>query len=289
MPRRRRGSRITDSGARQVAGRMCFAAAAEGLGGLYGSTCLERALCFSPSARAERRSPSNPTVEPHRPKRTSPTGGCKKWLHGHVANDQTLTLIAETLPKVAQRMRQARDSDVVRALTVSRADYRFVGSRICNLSPELFGNYLGCMALGHCNSIFASRLSADLQHRALEGDGLELLVTVIGLDRQLRSPRAYVTAKCLEDAFVVTLGNAANAHPEIAFAKDALVDVWSQREPTRGVQAPSRVAPFPSRKCSWPSDANSESPRPGCIERARHSASCTLITSAKPMIKRFFQ
>jgi hypothetical protein len=263
---------------------MCFAAAAEGLGGLYGSTCLERSLCFSPSARAELRSPSNPTSKPNRPKRTCPTGGCKKWLHGHVPNDQTLTLIAETLPKVAQRMRQARDSDVVRALLISPADYRFVGYRICNLSPELFGNYLACMALGHSNPILASRLSANLLRCALNGGGLEVLVTVIGVDRQLPSPRDYATAKCLEDAFTIALSNAAKAQPEVAFAKDALVSVWSQREPLRGVQVPPRVLPFPLSKCSWPSEANSKSPRPSSVKDGRRFASLTLIKESKPMI-----
>lgn len=244
MPRRRRGTRISDSGARKVAGRMCFAAAAEELGGLYGSTCLERTLCFSPRARAERRAPSDPSSAAGRPKRAWPTGGCKKWLHGHAVSDQTLSLIAQTHPQVAQRMRQARDGDVVKALMVAPDDHRFVGARIRKLSPDQFGNYLGCMALRQCDPIFASRLTADLLQRALDGCGLEVLVAVIGLDRQLSSPRAYSTAKCLEDAFAIALKNAAKAHPEIAFAKDALADAWSQREPSRGVQAQARAAPF---------------------------------------------
>jgi len=289
MPRHPRGTRIPDFGARQVAGRMCFAAAAEGLGGLYGSTCLERTLCFSPSARAERRLSSDRTPESHSAKRSCPTGGCKKWLHGHVVSDQTLSLIAKTYPKVAQRMRQARDSDVVKALMASPAAYRFIGSRICNISPELFGNYLGCMALGHCDPIFASRLSADLLQRALNGGGVDVLVAIIGLDRQLASPRAYATAKRLENAFAVALRNAAKAHPEIAFAKDAFLDVWSQREPMRGVQTPPQVIPFPWRKCSWPNTADPESPRPSCVKGAPHSASSTPITRGRPLIKMVFQ
>jgi len=250
MPRRRRGTRISDSGVRKVAGRMCYAAAAEALGGLYGSTCLERTLGYSPSARAERRAPFDPSSPKPRSKRPWPTGGCKKWLRGHVANDQTLTLIAERHPRVAQRMRQARDGDVVKALMVSSVDYRFVGTRICKLSPGLFETYLGCMALGRCNPSFASSLSADLLHRALEGEGLEVLVAVIGLDRHLDSPRTFDMAMGLEIAFAVALRNAAMVHPEIDFAKDDLVDVWAQREPTRGIQAQPHVVSVPWRKSS---------------------------------------
>lgn len=263
MPRRRRGTRISDSGARKVAGRMCFAAAAEALGGLYGSTCLERALCFSPSARAERLVPSD--LSAHRPKRPWPTGGCKKWLHGHVVNDQTLSLIAQTQPRVAERMRQARDGDVVKALVVSPVDYRFVGARISKLSPGQFGNYLGCMVRGDRDPHFASRLTADLLHRALDGDELEVLVVVISLDRQLTSLRTYATAKCLKDAFAVALRNAAKSHPEIAFAKEALADAWSQHELIRRIQAQAE-SPFPWRNCSWYGDANSESSRPSCVK-----------------------
>ena len=247
MPRRRRGTRISDSAARKVASRMCFAAAAEGLGGLYGSTSLERALSFSPCARAKRRAlhSAPPGSAANWPKCPWPTGACKKWLHGHVVNDQTLSLIAETHPKVAERMRQARDSDLVKALTIFPVDHCFVGTRICALSPELFGNYLGCAALGHFNPTFASRLCADLLGRALNGAGLEVLVATVGLSRTL------TTVRGLDDAFAVALMNAAKAHPEIAFAKDALVDAWSQREPNRGVeQAPVRVVPVAMRKCS---------------------------------------
>lgn len=230
MPRRRRGTRISDPGARNVAGRLCYAAAAEALGKLYGSTSLERALGFTPAARAQRQAPSHVQVaSSDRPKRSLPTGGCKKWLHGHVVSDQTLSLIAETNPYVANTIREARDSDLVKVLSINSSDCRLVGRQLCTLSAEAFGNYLGHMALGRCNPNFASRLSADLLHRAMEESELAVMIAVIGFDRQLSYPVSVTTKQNLEKAFAHALENTAKVHPEVAFARGALAEFWAQR------------------------------------------------------------
>lgn len=255
MPRHRRGTRISDPGARNVAGRLCYAAAAEALDRLYGSTSLERALGFTPAARAQRQALSHVHVASGgRPKRSLPTGGCKKWLHGHVVSDQTLSLIAETSPRVANAIRAARGSDLVRALSITSSDFRFVGGWLRALSEEAFGDYLGCMALGRCNPIFASRLSSELLHRGMGSSGLTVLVAVIGLDRQLSYLRAATTKECLEDAFAHALEIAAKVHPEVAFAKGALAEFWAQRscppKPTSNALEASVIPKFRRRRSS---------------------------------------
>ncbi|WP_144409355.1 hypothetical protein [Pseudoxanthomonas suwonensis] len=212
-----------------IAGRMVFAAAAEALGGVYGTTAMERALAFSPRARAERRSIQSGS-EPQATKRSLPTGTCKKWLEGHVPIDQTLALIAELHPNVANRMKQVRDGDIVKALTVSKDGLRFVGSRLAALSPELFGKYLGCMALGHRNPNFISGLSAGLLHLAMAGRGPEVLVACLGLDRQIPFPRGPAANRSLDEAFDLSLRKVAETQPEMAFAKVALAELWLRRK-----------------------------------------------------------
>jgi len=216
---------------------MIFAAAAEALGGVYGTTAMERVLAFSPRARAELKSyqfgSGLPSV-----KRSLPTGTCKKWLGGHVPIDQTLALIAELHPKVADRMLQARDNDVVKALTVARYNYRFVGSRIAVLSSELFGEYLGCTALGPCNPDSMSRLAAGLLRLAMaEAD---VLAAIIGAARQLPFAPGSTVAMSLDEAFDLALSQAAATHVEIAFSRAALADAWShgkaERERIKGRQ-----------------------------------------------------
>lgn len=266
MPRRRRGTRISDPKARNVAGRLCYAAAAEALGGVYGSTTLERMLGFTPAARAQRQTPSHAEVDPEvRPKRPLPTGGCKKWLHGHVVSDQTLSLIAETNPQVANTIREARDSDLVRALSIHSSDIRLIGRQLCELSAETFGNYLGCMALGRCNPKFASRLSEDLLHEAMNGSGLKALIAVIGLDRQLSIPVSATTKQNIEDAFAFALERTTIAHPEVSFARGALAEYWAQRTqqpkpesgPASHAHERSVILEFQKRRCSRPDYANS--------------------------------
>lgn len=230
MPRRRVPTRISDPDARLVAGRMIFAAAAEALGGVYGTTAMERVLAFSPRARAERKSFQFGSAQPP-VRRSLPTGTCKKWRGGHVPLDQTLAIIAELHPKVADRMLQARDSEIVKALSVAKYNYRFVGSRIAVLSPELFGEYLGCIALGHCNPDFLPRLAAGLLRLTMaEADVLAL---IIGVNRQLPFARASAAAMSLDEAFDLALNRAAAAHAEIAFSRLALANAWSHRKATR--------------------------------------------------------
>ncbi len=248
MPRRRRGTRISDPGARNVAGRLCYAAAAEALGKLYGSTSLERALGFTPAARAQRQVPSQGQLPSgDRPKRSLPTGGCKKWLHGHVVSDQTLSLISEKNPHVANTIREARDSDLVKVLSINSSDCRLIGRQLCTLSAEAFGNYLGHMALGRCNPNFASRLSADLLNRAMNESDLAIMIAVIGLDRQLSYPVSVTTKQNLEEAFARALENTAEFHPEVAFAKGALAEFWAQRiqrlKPSPEVASVARKSP----------------------------------------------
>lgn len=266
MPRRRRGTRIPDPVARNVAGRLCYASAAEALGGLYGSTSLERALGFTPAARARQHAPSCvDAASSGRPKCSLPTGTCKKWLHGHVVSDQTLALIAKTKPRIATLMREARDSDLVRALSIASSDHRFVGRQLCALSEEAFGNYLGCMALGRRNPIFAARLSEDLLHRGMEGSGMTMIIAVIGLDRQLSYPRSAITQQHLEKAFAHALENVAKVHPVVAFARCALAEYWAQRtcqprppaNSTSNVWKSSVIVELQKRESSRPVCANS--------------------------------
>jgi hypothetical protein len=227
MPRRRVPTRISDPDARLVAGRMMFAAAAEALGGVYGCTAMERELAFSPRARAERKASASGAGRPA--KLSLPTGTCKKWLKGHVPIDQTLALIAELHPNVADRMQQVRDGEVVKALTLGEDNYRFVASRITALSPKLYVDYLGCMALGHCNPALVSRLTAGLVRLAMaEVNGLAV---IIGTDRQLRCPPGSGAARRLDKAFNLALSHAAVGHVEVAFSRAALAEAWSRRRP----------------------------------------------------------
>jgi hypothetical protein len=236
---------------------MIFAAAAEALGGVYGTTAMERVLAFSPRARAEYKSfrfgSGLPPV-----KRSLPTGTCKKWLRGHVPINQTLALIAELHPNVADRMQQARDGDVVKALTASKYNYHFVGSRIAALSPELFGEYLGCIALGHCNPDFLSGLATGLLRLAMaEAD---VLAVIIGVDRQLPSARGSAAARSLDKAFDLALSRAAATHAEIAFSRATLAENWScrkaERERIEGRQAMSQkfvteLSKLPKSATNW--------------------------------------
>lgn len=266
MPRRRRGKRISDPKARNVVGRLCYAAAAEALDKVYGSTSLERMLGFTPASRAQRQTASHVKVdsEGHQ-KRALPTGGCKKWLHGHVISDQTLSLIAQTNPQAANAIREARDSDLVKALLASSSDYRLVGRQLCELSVEALANYFGCMALGRCNPKFALRLSTDLLHRAKDGSGLTALIAIIGLDRQLSNPISVTTKQNIEAAFADALENTASTHPEVSFARDALAEYWAQRtkqpepeaEPAYHAHERSVILEFQKRRCSRPDYANS--------------------------------
>lgn len=266
MPRRRRGTRISDPYARNVAGRLCYAAAAEAFDKVYGSTSLERMLGFTPASRVQRQTPSHVKVDSEvRPKRALPTGGCKKWLHGHVISDQTLSLIAQTNPRVANTIREARDSDLVRALSIQSSDIRLIGRQLCELSVEAFGNYLGCMALGRCNPKFALRLSTDLLQRAKNGSELTALIAIIGLDRQLSNPISVTTKQNIEAAFADALENTASTHPEVSFARDALAEYWAQRtkqpkpgaEPASHAHERSVILDFQKRRCSRPDYANS--------------------------------
>lgn len=232
MPRRRVPTRITDADARLVAGRLMFAAAAEALGGVYGTVRMERALAFSSGARAKRqteRRESQDTADSPPQKRSLPTGTCKKWLQGHVPIERTLAFIAESHPQVAAQMLQARDGDLVRALTVAKDDITFVGRRIAALSTEVWGEYLGCMALGHCNTGFVSGLAAGLFHLAIANGGSRVLVVVIALDRQMPSPRGPAAARSLDDAFRLALKQGTKNDTELAFAQKAIIEVWSRR------------------------------------------------------------
>lgn len=233
MPRRRVPTRISDADARLVAGRLMFAAAAEALGGVYGTVALERALKFTPAARAkretERRAAEAAPAPLTKAKATLPTGTCKKWLEGHVPFDRTLSLIADSNPKVAERMQQARCSDLIGAITVAKDDFPFVGRRIASLSPALFGTYLGCMALGHCNPDFAPRLAAGLLHLAMAKGGLKVLVAVIASDQQLPFPQGVAAARSLDQAFRLALDQSAKEDPLVAFAKEAIIRMWSRR------------------------------------------------------------
>lgn len=253
MPRRKRGNRISDPRIREVAGRLCYAAAAEAEGKLYGPISLERALGFTPTARAARQAPPRSDVSV-RLKRSLPTRACKKWLK-HVPSDQTLDLISETRPRTAQKMRAARDGGLMRAMIVGSSDYRYVAEQMRGLSRPMLENYFGCMALGHCNPIFASRLSAELLRRAMQGGGLKVLIAVISLDRQLIYPCFPTTAKCLDLTFSLAIENSARAHPEVEFAKAALVEAWKYRRPMQAIAPPSvppRSEPtvLPPRKSS---------------------------------------
>lgn len=244
MPRRRVPTRISDADARLVAGHLMFAAAAEALGGIYGTVGLERALAFTPAARArqqaERRAAEAASaLPPTKAKAALPTGTCKKWLEGHVPFERTISLIGDSHPNVAARMQQARGSDLIRALTVAKDDFAFVGRRIASLSPELLGEYLGCMALGHCNPDFASSLSARLLHLAIAKGGSKILAAVIASDRQLPSPRGPVASRNLDQAFRLALDQNAKENAEVAFAKEAITSVWSRRT-TQGKRIEAR-------------------------------------------------
>jgi hypothetical protein len=232
MPRRRAPTRISDPDARLVVGRMIYSAAAEALGGVYGTIAMERALAFSPRARAERKALQSHSGPPS-VKRSLPTGACKKWLEGHVPFEQTLALISEPHPHVAERMQQVRESDVVKVLTVAKDNYQFVGDRIAALSPELFGEYLGAMALGHCNPDLSTQLAAGILKSSTAGRGPEVLAVVLGVDRQMPSIRAPAAARILDKAFEVTLRQSANAMPEIAFSSAAIGELWSHRKAER--------------------------------------------------------
>lgn len=237
MPRRRVPTRISDADARLVAGHLMFAAAAEALGGVYGTVALERALRFTPAARAkreiERRAAEAAPAPLAKAKATLPTGTCKKWLEGHAPFDRTLSLIADSYPKVAERMQQARCSDLIKAITVAKDDFPFVGRRIASLSVELFGTYLGCMALGRCNPDLSSGLAAGLLRLAMAKGGSKVLVAVIASDQQLPLPQGVAVARSLDQAFRLALDQSAKEDPQVAFAKEAIVRMWSRRTADR--------------------------------------------------------
>jgi hypothetical protein len=130
-------------------------------------------------------------------------------------------------------MQQTRESDVVKAVTVAKDNYRFVGSHIAALSHDLFGEYLGCVALGHCNPGLSTRLSTGLMDLASSGRGSDVLVAVLCLDRQMPSPREPASARILDSAFDLSLGNTASVRPEVAFAKAAISEMWARRRAER--------------------------------------------------------
>lgn len=229
MPRRRVPTRISNPDARLVAGRMMFAAAAEALGGVYGCTAMERALAFSPRARAERK--ASLAGAPRPAKLALPTGTCKKWLKGHVPVAQTLALIAELHPKVAERMQRARDDEVVKALALGGDNCRFVGSRMAVHSRKLFLDYVRCMALGRCNPEMVWTLAAGLVRLAM--DESNVLAVIIGAEQQLPCPPGSGANGCLDEAFNIALNHAAADNAEIAFSRKALAAAWSHLKASR--------------------------------------------------------
>lgn len=229
MPRHKRGIKISQPGARNVAGRLCYAAAANALGGLelYGSTSLERALGFTPSSRVQRRAQSSVQASSEqRPRLKLPTGTCKKWLHGHVTSDQTISLIALTRPRAAEAIRRARDGDLVKAISTAESDPCFVAQHMMAVSEEAFRNYQNYLALGALSPVFVTRIAVELFQRALEGGGLTVLIALISFDRQVPYPRQSVAVLCLDLTLALALRNASRNHTEIAFAKEAINEAW---------------------------------------------------------------
>lgn len=248
MSRPRSGSPLTHPDVRLIAGRLCFAAAAHAAGDTWGSTRLEAQLGFRPTSRV-RRTALSPTSG--RKKRDAPTGCCKRWLRGHVPQDQTLRLISQSSPHVAAAIRRWRDGGLVRALISEPDAIRDVASALPPEAEDLRSLYFAWCALGVHNPEMQPRLLLGLLYQTRCAPSVSLLAATLALDRQIPFPRTAYVDNCLNTALAVLLVEAANQAPEVAFALRAISAYrWSwratQRRPVSGPRS-DRMDRLPMR------------------------------------------
>lgn len=219
MSRPARGSPLTDPAVRYVVARACYAAAAHAAGDVWGSTRLEEKLGFRPTSRARRKAndpvPCNPRKKP------PPTGCCKRWLRGHVPQDQTIRLIAEVLPHAADSMKRWRDGPLANALTAQPCDPTTAGKQLRGPLSVLLPLYL-CWMVSRTDEAENELLNA-LARFATRDVSLPLLFALIAINRQFGYPRSLASEFTLSNVLAIQMRRAANRFPEMQFIRDDLV------------------------------------------------------------------
>ena len=229
MSRPEHGSPFADPAVRYVIARVCYAAAAHAAGDVWGSTRLEERLGFRPTSRARRK--ANDLVPCNLRKKPPPTGCCKRWLRGHVPQDQTIRLIAQVLPHAAHSIKLWRDGPLAKALTAEPCDPTTVGKQLQGPLDVLWPLYL-CWMVSRTTEAENELLNA-LARFATRDASLPLLFALIAINRQFGYPRSLASEFTLSNVLAMQIRKAANRFPEMQFIRDDLLtyqDGWAAEQ-----------------------------------------------------------
>lgn len=192
-------------------------------------------------------------------KKLRPTGCCKRWLRGHVPQDQTLRLIGDVNPRVADSIRAWRDGPLGEVLAIARRDIRVVGEQLCGQLLHLRVPYF-CWLITRSAEAEQALLSGLACEVVRHHSSLPLLWVVMAIDRQSSYPRSLAAEFTLTTAFALQLRSAANRFEEIAFIRGDLLlyrERWAsaqkaiaQKQLSHGPDCYARVSPAPL--CSDP-------------------------------------
>lgn len=213
MSRPAHGSPFTDPEVRYVIARACYAAAAHAAGDVWSSSRLEQKLGFRPTSRAARKAGS--LFSTSSGKKPLPTGCCKRWLRGHVPQDQTLRLIAQALPRAAESIRRWRDGPLAKSLVAEPRDAVVVGKQLRGPLCELLPAYL-CWMTNRTHKAEHELLDA-LACSAAQDASLPLLFALIAINRQFGYPRSLASDFILGNLLKIQMRKAANRFPEMRF------------------------------------------------------------------------
>jgi len=228
-----RGSPLSDPEVRYIIARACYAAAAHAAGDIWGSTRLEEKLGFRPTSRAARKAGGLFPLSSG--KKPLPTGCCKSWLRGHVPQDQTLRLIAQTLPHVAESIKRWRDGPLAKFLAAELHDPAVAVKQLRGRLSVLLPPYL-CWMIDRTYKSENELLDALARFTA-RNSSLPLLFAIIAINRQFDYPRSLASEFILSNVLAIQMRKAANRFPEMAFIHDDLLADQARWAATRKAMA----------------------------------------------------
>lgn len=145
--------------------------------------------------------------------------------------DQTLRLIGDMNPGVADSIRVWRDGPLGEVLAIARRDIRIVGQQLCGQLLHLRVPYF-CWFITRSAEAEQALLSG-LAYEVVHHSSLPLLWVVMAIDRQSSYPRSLAAEFILTTAFALQLRSAANRFEEMAFIRDDLLlyrERWASAE-----------------------------------------------------------